>query len=220
MLAGNAKAASARTAIGLVLGLGLAGIAFKSAEFRGNRDHILGGVAVGLAVLAAWYVSSNVAVSADGQSYGLQNFVAEQWDMFAGPTDVKPVDSRPLSAQSFTFINPMGQAFGFALAGFKSTTLTFGIMAVFGVTLGSFLWSLASRSFRIEWFASWGDFANHLAGAVLMGFGGVLAMGCTIGQGVTGLSTLAAGSFIAFAAIVAGSAATMKFQYWRMMREG
>lgn len=220
IVAGSAKAVSARMAIGIVLGLVLAGFAFKSAEFRGNRDNILGGVAVGLAVLAAWYVSSNVAVSADGQSYGLQNFVSEQWDMFAASTDVKPADSRPLSAQSFTFINPMGQAFGFALTGFKSTGLTFGIMAVFGVTLGSFLWSLASRSFRIEWFASWGDFANHLVGAVLMGFGGVLAMGCTIGQGVTGLSTLAAGSFIAFAAIVAGSAATMKFQYWRMMREG
>jgi uncharacterized membrane protein YedE/YeeE len=52
-----------------------------------------------------------------------------------------------------------------------------------------------------------------------MGFGGVLAMGCTIGQGVTGISTLAIGSFIAFAAIVAGSAGTMKYQYWKMMRE-
>jgi len=51
-----------------------------------------------------------------------------------------------------------------------------------------------------------------------MGFGGVVALGCTIGQGITGFSTLAAGSILAFAAIIAGAAATMKYEYWRMMR--
>ncbi len=53
-----------------------------------------------------------------------------------------------------------------------------------------------------------------------MGFGGVTALGCTIGQGITGLSTLAIGSVVSFLAIVAGSAVTMKVQYWRMTREG
>ena len=219
VIAGSDKAMSARLIIGIVLGLGLAAFAFKSEDFRGNFDHILGGLAVGLAVLAAWYVTSNVVMSADGQTYSLQNFVAEQWDMLAKPEDVKPADSRPLSPQSFTFINPMGQAFGYVTAGFKPIALTFGVMAVAGVILGSLLWSLLSRSFRIEWFAGFKDFANHFVGAVLMGFGGVLAMGCTIGQAVTGVSTLAIGSFITFAAIVAGSAATMKYQYWKMMRE-
>ena len=219
VIAGSDKAMSARLIIGVVLGLGLAAFAFKSEDFRGNFDHILGGLAVGLAVLAAWYVTSNVVMSADGQTYSLQNFVAEQWDMLAKPEDVKPADSRPLSPQSFTFINPMGQAFGYVTAGFKPVALTFGVMAVAGVILGSLLWSLLSRSFRIEWFAGFKDFANHFVGAVLMGFGGVLAMGCTIGQAVTGVSTLAIGSFITFAAIVAGSAATMKYQYWKMMRE-
>ena len=52
-----------------------------------------------------------------------------------------------------------------------------------------------------------------------MGFGGVVALGCTIGQGITGVSTLALGSILTFAAIVAGAAATMKYQYWRLMRE-
>jgi hypothetical protein len=139
--------------------------------------------------------------------------------MYAAPEDVKPADSRPLSPQSFTFINPMGQTFGYISAGFKPIALTFGVMAVAGVILGSLLWSLVSRSFRFEWFADFKDFANHLVGAVLMGFGGVLAMGCTIGQAVTGVSTLAIGSFITFAAIIAGCAATMKYQYWKMMRE-
>ena len=64
------------------------------------------------------------------------------------------------------------------------------------------------------------DTANHIVGGLLMGFGGVTALGCTIGQGLTGFSTLALGSILAFAAIVAGSALTMKFQYWRMAREG
>lgn len=219
VIAGSDKATSARLIIGIVLGLGLAAFAFKSEDFRGNFDHILGGLVVGLAVLAAWYVTSNVMMSADGQTFSLQNYVAEQWDMLAKPEDVKPADSRPLSPQSFTFINPMGQTFGYMSAGFKPIALTFGVMAVAGVILGSLLWSLLSRSFRIEWFAGFKDFANHFVGAVLMGFGGVLAMGCTIGQAVTGVSTLAIGSFITFAAIVAGCAATMKYQYWKMMRE-
>ncbi|OIP10824.1 MAG: hypothetical protein AUK53_09140 [Betaproteobacteria bacterium CG2_30_59_46] len=219
IVAGSGNAATPRLAIGSLLALALIGLAFMSADFRNNSDNILGGLVVGLAVLAAWYVTSNVMVSADGQSFSLQNFVAEQWDMYAAPTELKPADSRPLSAQSFTFINPMGQTFGYAMAGFKLTALTFGVMSVAGIILGSLLWSLISRSFRIEWFASVKDFFNHFVGAILMGFGGVLGMGCTIGQGVTGVSTLAVGSIITLLAIIAGCASTMKYQYWRMMQE-
>jgi len=58
-----------------------------------------------------------------------------------------------------------------------------------------------------------------VVGGILMGFGGVTALGCTVGQGLSGVSTLALGSFIAFFSIVVGSAATMKWQYWRMTRE-
>jgi len=76
-----------------------------------------------------------------------------------------------------------------------------------------------TRSFRIEWFVSGRDFANHAVGGVLMGVGGVLSMGCTVGQAITGMSTLALGSMLTFVAIVAGAAATMKYQYWRMMQE-
>ncbi len=219
IVAGSGNAATPRIAIGVLLALALIGFAFISADFRSNFDNILGGLTVGLAVLAAWYITSNVMVSADGQSFSLQNFVAEQWDMYAKPEELKPADSRPLSTQSFTFINPMGQTFGYAMAGFKLTALTFGVMSVAGVILGSLLWSLISRSFRIEWFVSAKDFFNHFVGAILMGFGGVLAMGCTIGQGVTGVSTLAVGSIITLLAIIAGSASTMKYQYWKMMQE-
>ena len=82
--------------------------------------------------------------------------------------------------------------------------------------VGSFVYALLSRNFRIETFTDRSDMCNHLIGAVLMGFGGVLAMGCTIGQGVSGVSTLAAGSFIAMICIVIGCALTLKVQYHMM----
>ena len=72
--------------------------------------------------------------------------------------------------------------------------------------------ALANRQFRWEGFASLEDLRTQLLGAVLMGFGGVTATGCTIGQGLSGLSTLAIGSFIAVAGIVAGAVVTMKWQ--------
>lgn len=218
LLTSPEQAVQARAIIGGVLGLALLAFVFKSVDFRANRDNILGGLVVGLAVLAAWYVTSNVTVRVDGAQHTLVSYVQE-WDFLADSEAGKPADSRPLSPQSFTFINPMGQTLGYAASGFNKGLLTFGVMALLGVVAGSLLWSLLSRSFRIEWFASAKDFVNHAVGAVLMGFGGVLALGCTIGQGITGVSTLALGSFIAFFAIVAGSAITMKVQYMIMMRE-
>lgn len=218
LLASPEQAVLARAIIGGGLGLALLVFVFKSVDFRANRDNILGGVVVGLAVLAAWYVTSNISVRVDGTQYTLVSYV-QDWDFLADSNAGKPADSRPLSPQSFTFINPMGQTLGYAASGFDKSLVTFGVMALLGVVAGSLLWSLLSRSFRIEWFSSPRDFVNHVVGATLMGLGGVLALGCTIGQGITGISTLALGSFITFFAIVAGSAITMKVQYMMMMRE-
>ncbi|MCK5092470.1 MAG: YeeE/YedE family protein, partial [Gammaproteobacteria bacterium] len=69
------------------------------------------------------------------------------------------------------------------------------------------------------WFSSWSDFFKHFAGGVLMGIGGVLSMGCTIGQGITGVSTLALGSMLVLVSIVFGSALTMKIQMYKMCYE-
>jgi len=218
VIVGGDKVAVARLVIGGLLGIGFLAVAFRSADFRNSFDNVLGGMVVGLAIVAAWYVTSSVAVRADGDLMSLQGYV-QQWDFYNQSTAGRPADSRPLAPQSFTFINPMGQALGYAASGFQSAVLTFGVMTVAGVILGSLLWALVSRSFRIEWFASGRDFWNHLAGAVLMGFGGVLAMGCTIGQAVTGISTLAIGPFITFFGIVLGSALTMKVQYYKMVYE-
>lgn len=217
MLFGD-KAATGRMVMGAIIGGLLLIWAFKSADFRGSFDNILGGLVVGLAVLAAWYVTSNIRVDASGDILTLQSFV-QDWDLYAPADAVRPAAAGPLAAQSFTFINPMGQTLGYVASGFDHTLLTFGIMALAGVIAGSLLWSLISRNFRIEWFASVRDFFNHLVGAILMGFGGVLAMGCTIGQGVTGFSTLALGSVLTFVAIVLGSAITMKVQYYKMVYE-
>ena len=88
-----------------------------------------------------------------------------------------------------------------------------------GVVLGSAAWSLRAGTFRWEGFASLTDMRNQLGGAVLMGFGGVTALGCTVGQGLSGVSTLAIGSFIAVAGIVAGSLATLHYTHWRLEQE-
>jgi hypothetical protein len=94
----------------------------------------------------------------------------------------------------------------------KTLRVTFGIATVVGVVLGSFAYAVSTRQFRWEGFASLEDLRTQLVGAVLMGFGGVTAIGCTIGQGLSGISTLALGSFIALAGIISGAVVTMKWQ--------
>lgn len=216
------NAVMARLVIGGLIAAGLLVFILKSAEFRSSFDNILGGIVVGLCVLGAWYVTSNLNLNIEDEVVALRHAVTpDYWDMytdFHAGIEEKPV-AAPLSPQSFTFINPMGQTVGYVAKGFDSTLLTFGIMSVFGVILGSLLWSLLSKGFRIEWFAGFKDFLNHFIGAVLMGFGGVLAMGCTVGQAITGVSTLAVGSILTFIAIVFGSALTMKIQYYKMVYE-
>ena len=207
-----------RLIIGCILAAAILVFVFKSADFRSSLDNVMGGVVVGLVVLAAWYVTSTIGIDVDGEPYSLSSYYGE-WDMLADSEEGKPAMGRPLSPQSFTFINPMGQTFGYVAAGLNSAMLTFGIMALFGVIVGSFLWSLVSKSLRLEWFASFGDFTTHFVGAILMGFGGVLALGCTIGQGITGVSTLAVGSFLAVVSIVFGCAITMKVQYYKLVYE-
>ena len=217
-LIGGNQVSIARLLAGLVIGLLLLVYIFRSAEFRSSGDNILSGIIIGLVILTAWYVSSNIQINAEDEFYTLGDYYQE-WDMLAESDEGKPQLGRTLSPQSFTFINPIGQTYGYIKEGFHPGLLTFGLISVIGVIFGSLLWSLLSRSFRLEWFASLKDFFTHLVGAVLMGFGGVLALGCTIGQGITGVSTLATGSFLALGAIIFGSALTMKIQYYQLVYE-
>lgn len=206
-----------RMLIGGLIGVALLIYVFKSADFRSRFDNILGGAVVGIAVLAAWYVSSAfVTISSGEDKYTWTQYTGDDvWVMIE--TAERPLD---VGVQSFSFINPIGQTMRYGLNNVDERFLTFGVVSVFGVILGSFLWAVLSRGFRFEWFASVRDFFNHVFGAVLMGVGGILALGCTIGQAVTGASTLALGSFIAFFGIVFGSAITMKVQYYKMVYEG
>lgn len=189
------------TVAGLIVALAVIAFAFAARDFRGNRDNVLAGIGIGLIVVAGWYVT--------GGPWGAE------WKEWADFAETKPLR---VETQSFTFISPMGDGARYLLNLQDFSLVNFGIVALLGVIFGSFLWALPSRSFRFEWFASVGDFANHAIGAVLMGIGGVLAMGCTIGQGITGVSTLALGSILTLAAIIAGAAATMKAQYGWMTR--
>jgi uncharacterized membrane protein YedE/YeeE len=207
-----------RLVAGLIVAAGLLFYIFKAADFRGNKDNIMAGLVIGLIILTAWYTSSNIAINADDSHYSLTDYYAE-WDMLAEDDEGKPATGRTLSSQSFTFINPIGQTYGYIKDRFDPALLTFGLISVFGVILGSLIWSLISKSFRIEWFVDFRDFLNHFVGATLMGFGGVLALGCTIGQGITGMSTLALGSILSFISIIFGSAMTMKIQYYKLVYE-
>jgi hypothetical protein len=207
-----------RFIIGLVFAFGMLFYVFKAADFRSSKDNIVGGLIIGLVILSAWYTSSNINILAEDEQYSLSDYYSE-WDMLAEDDEGKPAAARTLNPQSFTFINPIGQTYGYIKGRFDSTLLTFGLISVLGVILGSFLWSLIAKSFRIEWFVDFKDFVNHAIGATLMGFGGVLALGCTIGQGITGMSTLAVGSILTFISIIFGSALTMKIQYYKLVYE-
>ena len=175
---------------------------FSCSDFRSNFELLTAGLVIGSLIVIGWYVTAG----GNGQA------LLEELDF---------MDERPFftGAQSLTFIGPTGHIAQFLKEGFSNLFLTFGVATVAGVVVGSFLYTLIFRKVRIEWFVDWKDFAMHAVGALLMGIGGVLAMGCTIGQGITGVSTLALGSFVTIVSIIAGSAATMKYQFYLMMRE-
>jgi len=191
-----------RSFIGAIFAALLVAIIFKSAEFRKQYEHIFSGLVVGAAVIAAWYFTGGA--------------MGDEWKETAEFLDEIPVG---VATQSLTFINPMGETFFYAMSPSNTLLISFGMAALAGIIVGSFVYAVLSKSFRFEWFSSVSDFLQHLIGATLMGIGGVLAMGCTIGQGITGVSTLSIGSMLALVSIVFGSALTMKIQYYKMMHE-
>jgi uncharacterized protein len=188
------------TLLALLVAGALLAFVYKSREFRSSFDYTLGGVVTGLVVVGGWYVS------------GVLGYVAEDpntlQEAFAGTNSGR--------MESFSFVAPLAYTLEYLMFWTdKSRIVTYGIASAAGVIAGSAAYALASRRFRWEGFRDAEDTANHIAGGLLMGFGGITALGCTIGQGISGISTLAVGSILTFVAIVAGSAATLKYQYWR-----
>ena len=177
-----------------VLALGLLAFVFKDKRFRGNLSHISGGLLLGLVVVGGWYVTGHL---------GFGEHPTTMEDTFFA------TNTRTL--ESLSFVAPLAFSLELLLLWTDaSLKLTFGIASVLGVVAGSAVYALATRKFRWEGFASMADLRNQLLGAMLMGFGGVTALGCTVGQGLSGLSTLAIGSFIAVAGIMLGSVLTLK----------
>jgi hypothetical protein len=190
--------------IGLAIGIAMLLFVFLNKEFRGNADNILSGIVVGLVVVAGWYVTGRFGFGEDPDTLEM---------VYLG--------TNSHLAESMTFVAPLGYTMNFwAYWTDTATIVTFGVASVFGVVIGSLVYALAHKTFRWEAFNSPQDLFRHIIGAGLMGFGGVTALGCTIGQGVTGISTLAVSSFLVLAAIIVGAAVTMKVQYILLMREG
>lgn len=176
---------------------------FKDREFRANFDYGLGGVVVGLVVVAGWYVTGHIGYQENPDTLEMTFF-----------------GTNTRAAESLSFVAPLAYTLELLMLWTdKSLAATFGIMAACGVVVGSFAYAIAYRTFRWEGFTTAEDLGNHIIGGILMGFGGVTALGCTIGQGISGFSTLALGSVVTFFAIIAGSAATLKYQYWKLVKE-
>lgn len=172
---------------GLTIGFMIAGLfalyCFSSRELRSSPVHIVAGVGVGLCIIAGW--------AATGLAF----------DEFT---------EAPVQPISLTYVRPTGDALDW-LQRFTALGLPgFGVTTVFGALIGAFIAAMLMGRFRITTFSDPGDTLRSLSGAALMGIGGVMALGCSIGQGLTGISTLALGSFLSLVAIIAGAIIGLK----------
>ncbi len=171
-----------RAAMAIAVAAAMLVFCFKDAEFRRSLANLIAGLIVGLSAIAGWIVTGIIAAD----------------------------EFNPVSLASITFVSPVGESLQYVMT-FTGSTINFGIAVVGGVVVGSFLMAVARGTFRLESFADSRDFVHHLGGAALMGAGGVMALGCTVGQGITGMSTLSIGSAIAWLSILAGGYFGLKY---------
>jgi uncharacterized membrane protein YedE/YeeE len=173
--------ALSRTVAAAVIVVALTLFAFAHPAFRRSPGQIAAGVIVGLLVAGGWYATG-----------------------YLGADDFNPV---PVT--SLTFVAPIADALQYAMLS-TGLTLNFGIATVAGVLTGSLATAIATGRFHLEGYSSPRHMLRSGTGAALMGIGGVMAFGCSIGQGLTGLSTLALGSFVAVAGILLGTTAGLR----------
>jgi len=188
-----------KTALLLVFGLitlALLVFVFKDKRFRGNLNQVLGAVLLGLIIVLAWYLTGHLGYAENPDTLEMTYF-----------------GTNTHTLESFSFVAPTAYTLELMMLWTdKSLHVSFGIATALGVVLGSLAYALYNKSFRLEGFASLSDLRNQVAGATLMGFGGVTAMGCTVGQGLSGVSTLALGSMLTLAGIIGGAVVTLKWQ--------
>ncbi len=189
-------------ALGLLIAMLLVAWVLRAPEGR-SAEVWWGGAGIGAVIVATWWIS------------GRLGYVSED------PNTLEPAflatNSRRM--ESLSMVAPVGYLLDWLLF-FSDTSkrLTLGIVSIAGVAVGAFAASVADRSFRWEGFGGTEDLANHLVGAALMGGGGIVALGCTVGQGISGVSTLSLGSLLALAAIVGGAVLALRYQMWRLER--
>ena len=188
------------------LGYGLGGlillIVLRHREFL-NVGNLVAGIAVGCLVVWMWWVSGN------------WGFVPEHPDTL----EAAYLGTQSGRIEALSFVAPVAYSLDWLMFySDQSKVLTTGVCAVVGVIVGSALSALQTRTFRWEGFANPRDLGQHLFGAVLMGVGGVTAMGCTFGQGLSGLSTLSVNALLAVAAIILGAVFSLRQQAARLER--
>jgi uncharacterized membrane protein YedE/YeeE len=172
---------SARVIVASLISIGLIIFALAHTPFRRSGWQIAAGMVVGLLVAAGWFATGYLGAD----------------------------DFNPAAVTSLTFIAPVADTLQYVMLS-TGLTLNFGIAMVFGVFAGSLLTALVTRRFRLEGYTSPRHMLRSITGAALMGSGGAMALGCSIGQGLTGISTLALSSFVAAAGILVGSAAGLR----------
>jgi len=175
-------AGAARLLAVIVLAGGILVYAFANKGFRSSLNHILAGLFVGLCVVAGWMLT------------GLA------FDDFA---------DNPM-VESLSYVRPAGDTVDYLMRFTAYSAPGFTVVILLGALIGAFLSAITNKSFAFATFTDSSDTLRNLMGAVLMGVGGVTALGCTVGQSVSGVSTLALGSLITFVFIVIGGIIGMK----------
>ena len=180
-----------------VLGLIIAGtfikVAFSSSAFKSRTSNIIGGFLIGSFIIGAYYISGGQLADSAKE---LSNFMDEP--QFG------------LGMQSYTFIRPMGDTVQ-VLSNPVLYLVTLGLVMFIGVGLGSFIYSVPSRNFRFKKIEL-GTAPRYFIGGLLVGTGGIVGMGCTLGQGLAGTSTLALGSFVNLVSLIVGAYIGIKIQ--------
>jgi uncharacterized protein len=192
--------AAARIGVTLVATVVIIGFCVSHKDFR-SAEPFVSSVLIGAIIVGGWYVSGHLGY--------LPEDPKTLEEAFAGTNSGR--------MESFSFVAPVAYTLELLMMwSDKSRIVTFGVAAALGVVAGSFVYSVATRTFRLEGFRDAEDTANHIAGGLLMGFGGVTGLGCTVGQGLTGVSSLALGSIVTVLSIIAGSVLAFRYQYWRL----
>ena len=186
-----------------------------SLAFQAPADIVRLALTSGVVVVMAWFVffqkgprhtTQGIVTSTLVGACVAAGWIATGWLGFIAehPNTLEPayLVTNTRGPESLTFVAPLAYSLEILLYwSDRSQVMTFSIATVLGTILGAGIAAVVSKRFQWQGFASNEDLAHHLIGATLMGIGGVVALGCTIGHGLSGLSLLALGSLLSVASI-------------------